>query len=157
MKYLQRVIIAAIVFFMMGHSMALADMDDGNLKGLNAFDVVVDIPATSCGPSKSDIKTSVLYVLSSSRIRYVARLFSPYIYVNVNILDDCSAADVSFGIDAETILAANRRHMGWTAVWGGETKGGLFAGRNEMSSRILAAVERYTKEFVVAWTSANPH
>jgi hypothetical protein len=133
---------------------AAAPADDV-LKGLTAFNIVVDVTESACGPSEDDVKTSIKYVLAGSPVRTSPTADSS-LYVNVVYLKDCSAAHISFGVETDARVLDTHAIAIDATIWGGQTNGTLLSGSDDMSNRILEVVETQTKQFVVAWSAENP-
>ena len=98
-----------------------------------------------------DVKNSVQFVLTQSRIRVITSA-STYLYVNVDILDTCSAADISVEVKTPVMILSSKR-FDFGTVW---DDGTLLGGISDMQSRVMESVERLTKKLVVDWSSANP-
>jgi len=132
-----------------------ADASTDALKHLNTFTVLIDASDFPCGPTKKDIDTGLRYVLSQSRIKLAEGLGpSSAIYVNVALVDDCSAANVRIEVLANVRITETNQPVYGATIW--EDGGGVLSGRSNMRSHILEEVERLTKKLVVDWSSVNP-
>lgn len=124
-----------------------------SLKGLKSLKLVMeDIPTNDCGVTTADVKSSVQFILTQSRIRLVQSSTS-FIYVNVNVFSNCSAASVELAIGTPVMIVSTRRVVGAASVW---HDGTLLGGANDMQDRVMESVEHLMKKLVVDWSSANP-
>lgn len=121
------------------------------LKGMEEFDIVMDLNTDSpCGISKDDINTRVRYVVGQSTIRLVT--FSPHsIYVNVNALSTCSAAEVSVFVISPVTINGTGVVLKEAFIW---NKSALLSGSN-LRTRVLQELEDDCKALVVDWNSVN--
>jgi hypothetical protein len=133
-------------------SNASAQWDTEHLKGLTAFDVVVEqISSNICGVDEDDVKSNTQSVLTQSRMPVDVSAPSD-IYVNVNVLDDCTAAQITISVNTPvTITRTNSFAI--ATVW---SEGVLLSGRADMKDRVMREVQTLTKKLVVDWSSMNP-
>jgi hypothetical protein len=125
--------------------------ESSNLTGIRTLGYLVEsISSNECGIRAEDVETSLNFVLSQSRIRVVPSADS-YVYVNVSVLEDCNAADVTVSVETPARIVANSRYT-IVNVW---HDGSLLTGRSEMRERVLSEVETLMKRLVVDWSSVN--
>jgi len=123
-----------------------------NLTKLSTLAVLVeDVNSNSCGLTKEDVDTSLRFVLNQSKIFIPNAGAQDYIYLNVSILDDCSAASVELNVNSEVKVVSNQRVVYGATIW---NEGELLSGPN-MRSRVMTAVEELAKRLVVVWSSVN--
>lgn len=127
--------------------------DATNLKRIGPLHFLIEvIRPNDCGVNKDDLMTSLRFVVSQSRMKISDSHLTPTIYLNVNIFDDCSAANVR--LEVYTFATIPENHVyGTVTIWDDEH---LLGGRSDMSSRVANAVERLAKSLVVDWSSVNP-
>lgn len=131
---------------------AYAYGDDVNLTGLNDFQVTADVAPTACGPTKNDIITGIQSVLSSTPSIRLSTSSPVSLYVNVNVLDDCTAANVYIEVDGYVVVQRTGRTV-FQTIWG--SHGTLLGGEANMRQRIIDDSETLARNFVTAWTSKN--
>jgi hypothetical protein len=142
--------IAFAVFIALQSTSALAD--DSDLQGLHSFKIVIeDVTPNDCGLTQSDLQTSLSFVLSQSRIKINPSVFG-FIYVNVNIFTDCSAASIVLEVDQPVHISPTGKFTTAT-IW---DTGSLLEGSDDMRKRVTDRVETLAKKLVVAWSTANP-
>jgi ATP adenylyltransferase/5',5'''-P-1,P-4-tetraphosphate phosphorylase II len=127
--------------------------DDSDLKGLRSLSILVEGLDNNCGINKDDLTTNLRYILAQSRIHIDPKSDDTFLYLNVNVANNCGAADVN--LEAKTmvkVLASHQMAFG-AGVW---NTGTLLTGSSDLSQRVRDAVEEETKKFVVAWSTANP-
>ena len=114
----------------------------------------LDKGAAGCGVDTQTLTTSLKFVLQQSRIKISDNPDDkPYLYLNLNILPDCTAS-VMLILFAGATIDHTQRHV--TAnVW---QDGGLMTSyKHTARQRISNYVESLAKKFVVDWNFANPH
>jgi hypothetical protein len=122
------------------------------LKGLKSFHIIVEtIPSNSCGVTEDDVRSSVQFVLTQSRIHIIQNAEN-WIYVNVGVLNNCSAADIYISVIVPVTLLQTKRFASGE-IW---RDGKLLGGVSDMQSRVMSAVEQVMKNLVVDWSSVNP-
>jgi len=123
------------------------------LRGIKSFDIVLDVSQNRCGVSQDDIKTSVIFVLSQSRMRILkeSRGSSSWLDLTVNITDNCNAADVYIYAYSYATVTTNGEHD-YVALW---RSGAILSGSDNLRQRVLDEVAARAKALVVAWSSAN--
>jgi hypothetical protein len=145
-----------IIMFSMTTSRAMADLTykQSLLQGLKTMSVLVEgIDSNSCGLTADQVKTSVLYTLSQSRISVSSNLGVPTdLYINIDILSDCSAADIDIELSTIATIMQTKRIVFNAGVW----KAGTLLTGGDMESRVNSSVNELTQQFVVDWNAANP-
>lgn len=124
-----------------------------DLRGLKAVDVVIEsIDANECSVTKSEVETALRYILAGSRIKMMSGP-SSYLYLNVNVLDDCRAADIKLSLFVpSTIVRTQRFHE--TIIW--EKESLIGGGSSSVAARARELISEFAKLFVVDWSAANP-
>jgi hypothetical protein len=138
----------------MSSAMASLTPDQANLKGLKVMSVYVEeIKSNSCDVTESQVKTSVLYTLSQSKIVISSNLgVSTNLYVNVNIFPDCSVVHIDLQLNTIAKITQTNHIACLAVIW----DQGFLLANGDMESRVNSKVDELTKKFVVDWNTANP-
>jgi len=137
---------AAILVFSVG-CLNAQSVEGHSLKGIKTIGVLVDgLDRPRCGLSADDVTTSVKYVVGESAVTVKDGLQPFMLYVNVNLLDDCSASNVKVEVLTSAMISATGVWVADADIW---DKSGLLTGRNQ-KARILEVIEEDCKNS--SWT-----
>ena len=133
------------------------------LKGLKEFNLIVENLSTEaqkiCGITSKDIKRSVKYILSNSKIKLATKIGAENIYVRVTILpteDYCVGyiAFMTYGDQQEQKNSSGNTFFSTPRSY--EARGGVFGSSpNQFKNYLLGIIEDVTKEFVIEWNEQN--
>jgi hypothetical protein len=101
MQRLGAILASAILTFGATTNSAMASLtvDQDGLREIKAISVLVEgIRSNSCGVTEDQVETSARYTLSQSRV-HVSSGRESSLYFNVNLLSDCSAAEVTIELN----------------------------------------------------------
>jgi hypothetical protein len=129
--------------------------DAVHLKGMRKGILIVEgFSKPECGLSADDLKTSASFIVSQSDLKIENSGLEPFaLYINVILMDNCSAAAVSLEVLTTVTVDGTGTRVGDASIWGQKA---LLTGSDERT-RILSQVEEFCKKFVVDWNSVNRH
>lgn len=133
------------------------------LKGLKEFNLIVEKFSTEaqkiCGITSKDIKRSVKYILSNSKVKLVTKSGAENIYVQVTIIpteDYCVGyiAFMTYGDQQGQKNSSGNTFFSTPRSY--ETLGGMFASPPyQFKNTLLGYIEDFTKAFVIEWSEQN--
>ena len=133
------------------------------LKGLKEFYLIVENFSTEakkiCGITSKDIKRSVKYILSNSKIKLATKIGAENIYVRVTILptEDYCVGYIEFmtyGDQQEQKNSSGNTFFSTPRSY--ETRGGMIGSPPyQFKNSLLGYIEDFTKAFVIEWSEQN--
>ena len=134
------------------------------LKGLKEFNLIVENFSTEaqkiCGITPKDIKRSVKYILSNSKIKLTTKSGAENIYVRVTILptEDYCVGYIEFmtyGFDQQEQKNSSGNTF-FSTPRSYETRGGMIGSPPyQFKNSLLGYIEDFTKAFVIEWSEQN--